>query len=349
MKNIVERAQEIAQEVVEIARQHKKLAIFSIGTTVGKLGKHHRFFPIRYSSNGVSGVANIHTDKEAEEITKAIDGVVDIILVDAERKLENVDIEKIVKKNASKSKVFTIKLNDMTVNAVDSLISQLIDIRDKKIAILGVGNIGSKLALKLVERGAYVCISRRNGEKCKKIANALNIIKPKQTKVKVIDYHDNIKAAKDSDIIIGFTPGVPVVTKKMVESMNQSGIIIDGGLGTIFPDAIELSNKLGIKVLRLDMRAGFSGELVTLLETKNLIENIMGKKTIGEITLVAGGYIGKRGDVIVDNISKPMKVLGIADGIGGLLSDTSEFAFQLKKIKNIVEGIYSNPTKESIY
>ena len=40
----------------------------------------------------------------------------------------------------------------------------------KKICIIGSGNLGTKLAIKLVERGAEVIITRRNRNKIKRVA-----------------------------------------------------------------------------------------------------------------------------------------------------------------------------------
>jgi len=34
--------------------------------------------------------------------------------------------------------------------------------------------------------------------------------------------------------------------------------------------------------------------------------------------IVAGGYIGKEGNIIVDQIHEPSQIIGIADGMGGV-------------------------------
>ena len=45
--------------------------------------------------------------------------------------------------------------------------------------------------------------------------------------------------------------------------------------------------------------------------------NPAGRKKIDKNTsIISGGYIGKKGDVIVDNILSPSQILGIADGSG---------------------------------
>ena len=92
--------------------------------------------------------------------------------------------------------------------------------------------------------------------------------------------------------------------------------------------------RLVVKLLeRLDMIAGLSGEIIAALETKELIENIAGRGEINGVTVVAGGLIGKKGDVVVDSISNPNRVIGIADGIGGLIKDVEELKKYLESIK----------------
>lgn len=336
-----ERAKEIAIEVAKIAKTTNRRPMFAIETTAGGDERKVFFPPIRFAPNVVSGVAKIYTIEEAKNIARSVDGVVETILVDVEGKIEGLSgVEGAVKEEVTKSEVLTVKINDMTVEAADALIAQLVDkIHDKRVAVIGAGNIGSKLALKLVERGANVVITRRNEEKAKKIAGALNIVKPKSTLGKVTAAADNLKAARGADVLIGLTPKAPVITREIVEAMNPAGLLIDGGIGTIYPEAIELAVQRGIRVLRLDARAGFAGGVTTILETKNLTKNVMGKRSIAGIPVVAGGFIGERGDIIVDSISKPIRVIGVADGSGGVLKNPEpEFKRRMEKVGQEIGG-----------
>jgi hypothetical protein len=45
----------------------------------------------------------------------------------------------------------------------------------------------------------------------------------------------------------------------------------------------------------------------------------LGEHTMGGYSIVAGGVIGAAGDIVVDSISRPARILGVADGQGGLL------------------------------
>ena len=212
------------------------------------------------------------------------------------------------------------KLNDLTVDALDSLISLTVkSVAGKKIAIIGCGNIGSKIALKLLERDADVVITRREGSEkiLQNIAQGLETMKCKGSSSKVLFTTDNLSAATNAYIIIGCTPGTVCINEKMTSLMDPKGIIIDVGNKTISKEGIKNAAEKGIEIYTLFMQPGFEGQMACLMETKMLTKRL-GRRTVGEFNLVSAGLLGKKGDVLVDDISNPNKIIGIADGQGGL-------------------------------
>lgn len=332
-RSIIEKAKSIARTIKDKSSGENKLSVFSIGNTTKRPKGHSTaIFPvIRSLDQAVWGGVIVHLQKDAVEIAKAIDGIVDIILADAEKKalkVPGIDLGNIaagVEKVVKKSKFFSFKANDLTVEATDAFIAQVFfRLSGRKAAIIGCGNIGSKLALKLVERGISVVITRRDRVALMNITEALNIIKPQETVAKITYTTDNLNAAIDADIIVGLTPGVPIITLDMIKVMKKDGVVIDGGKGCIFPDAIKYAEKMKIRIYRMDVRAGFEGVLATILKTEQLIKGIAGRRKINGISLVAGGAIGRKGDIVVDDINNPTAVAGIADGQGDIIFDLTE-------------------------
>lgn len=100
-----------------------------------------------------------------------------------------------------------------------------------------------------------------------------------------------------------------------------------------FPsDFLNAALARGINVLRVDIRAGLNSELGLMIETKKM-SYITGEQKINGIKVVAGGVIGSRGSIVLDSIITPKKVIGIADGHGGLLSTSEEELFSASKEK----------------
>jgi len=54
------------------------------------------------------------------------------------------------------------------------------------------------------------------------------------------------------------------------------------------------------------------------------------------VPVVAGGAIGERGAVIVDDVENPARIVGVADGSGGLLRQPSEFAENLRRVTEAI-------------
>ena len=185
--------------------------VFSIASTKKQEDEAY-MMPIRINKDFCLTGCLIFDQDTILSILDIVDGVADIILIDSETKiplyvangnnsLENNktvgyvktgNLSKICFHHVNYSKLFEFKPNDLTVNAAWTFISQRLKfLSGKRISILGAGNIGSKLALKLVECGAEVHLYRRDSYKGYQITHGLNMIKPDST-VANIQYHQDI-------------------------------------------------------------------------------------------------------------------------------------------------------------
>lgn len=327
------------EKILKIKKESKLPTGLIINTT-SKRQIDPILLPIKKTKYLISVGVTIFDKKSLLQILKKIDGFVDFILVDDEQKIEGLSkIRIIVEKNIKKSEILFYKTNDYTAESTDVFLQQFLKLSKKKISIVGTGNIGTKVALKLIERGIDVNISKRKITDSKKIVNALNVIKPKASTGNIFAKSNN-DISKNCDVLICFSNN-PVIDEKMIKQMSNNGIIIDGGIGTIKEEAIILAHKKNIKITRLDIRAGLSGSITTLFETRELVKKIMGFKKIENIIIVAGGFYGKIGNVVVDRIDRPTEIIGIADGKGGLIRKNYS-STDKKRIKTINSWIKKN-------
>ncbi|MBI5298914.1 MAG: NAD(P)-binding domain-containing protein [Deltaproteobacteria bacterium] len=263
------------------------------------------------------------------QVLEMVDGIVDIILMDAEIKV--VGWEKawiLFHERVKKSRLLTFKPNDLTADALDVLLAQtILPLIGKKVAVIGAGNLGSKIALKLVERGCHVVLTRRDPEKLKKIAEGLNAIKSAHTKSEIHFTVDNCEACREADVVIGATAGTGAITREMIATMRTPGLIIDAGNGTILSEALEEAGRRGIRVLCLFMKPAYDGTIKTLFEVQNLIQK-MERRCIGDFFILSGGVLGQKGDIIVDDVRSPKRILAIADGCGDVIPNIQEPAFR---------------------
>ena len=325
-----------------------------IGTTSSGDGSTDAFMtPVRKVSGGnVLGVV-VYSQPEAIIISHEIDGLVDAIFVDAEKKLPLVfnpdyklleqykldafksasgieygNISSACEKVIKKSAYFQYKANDLSVDAVwHYMIHTFKELSGKRFVIYGSGNIGNKIALKLVESGADVLMLSKYPDEANAIVNAINMIKNKHVLSNVTLSHQPLHASVGADAIIGCTNNVNVITADMVKVMKEDGAVIDLGKGTIFEDAIEECLLRGIKTWRVDITAMLDGIIHNNTKTQSLIQNQYGRIELQkDLFVVSGGYLGKRYDVIVDNVHQPSKIFGICASPGNVMYKRDDVA-----------------------
>lgn len=332
----IKKITKIINSVLLEAKKSNKKSGFVFVTTTKNRKTNFILLPIRRTNELVCCAATVYDFKIINKIIKQIDGKIDYILIDGEQKLPNqrnfvANIRKIV----LKSKILTFKGNDSTADATDSLLDYMLSSSKKmKIAVIGAGNIGSKVALKLVERGNEVYVARSKLANAKQIAKAINYFKPKNC-LSVAKAKKISEIAENMDVLIGFSAGIPVISEKMILQMNKNGLILDGGLGTVDKSAIFVAQQKKIKIIRLDIRAGFAATSKLLFETKKLIDETMGSIKYRNVNIIAGGLYGKLGDAVVDSISKPTQFIGFSDGVGELIWNS--YSSELTKNEKIVK------------
>ncbi|PKL18920.1 MAG: hypothetical protein CVV49_03505 [Spirochaetae bacterium HGW-Spirochaetae-5] len=330
-------------------KEYNKISIFTISTT-SKQEDEPYLTPIRYSKDFSAFGCVIFNQSIILNIIEIMDGQVDIILVDGEKKIpltiyrdidevnnvfyktrktiglvETGNLSKICFMYVKKSKIYEYKPNDLTVNATWMFLSHRFkELSGKKITVLGVGNIGSKLSLKLVECGAQVHIHRTNSFVGHLIEQGLNCIKPQNT-VSKIEFHQNpLQASFMSEIVIGASNGVQVINVDIVKSLSRNCLIVDLGKNNITPDAIDYATSQGIEIYRSDITSAFEGYIYEILKMENILCSSYGKKDLGFCTVVGGGYFGSDGDIVVDKIISPEVVIGVAAGDGSIKKNLNE-------------------------
>jgi len=334
---------------IKSQKKQKKICFF-LGNTKKIESKTYYITPVRENKSFIFFSAIVYNDYIAKKILKILDGEVDIILVDIEKKVQSkskslglVNIERTAKDNVKKSKLYIYKANDLTINAAETLLFNLFlkdkrGIGGKKILIIGVGNIGFKLALKFVESGSEIYIYRRNLEILKNIEQTINHIKPQGTKSKVRFLKNFPKNFDLYDVIICAANKKNIIKFSHVNKLKKKNIFIDIGKGNFENNAIKILNEKKINIYRLDATSSFFSYLENLdftekhYNTKNL------KRKIDNITFVLRGVVGQKNDLIVDNVKEPTKVYGVCDGEGGLMiHDFIDKQKIIKKIKKLIK------------
>ena len=326
---LAEELARVLENVLNIAERENKKSGFCVGNTTKKIDRDYFFTPIRNTALCVAGSVIIDQVPLAEKIATSLDGKVDYLFIDTEKKIsperygshDAGNVERAIRRLVSRTKILTYKANDLIVDAIDCFLAQKIvedekGIGGKKVAIIGVGNVGFKLALKLIERGAHVFVVRRNVKRLASIVRTLNEIKPEGTLASIQGSTSLKRAVKDADIVIGLTPGTGDITRELVSQVKPAALLIDGGKGSFSKEAVEEAESRGMAVHRSNIISSFEGQIAMQLRMEEWLQQAAGRTVLHGIPIIAGGIVGKRGEVVVDDLWDPKQIYGIADGSG---------------------------------
>ena len=333
------------EKKIKIINRSSKKKVFYFGNTSKKEVSKFYLTNIQENPKFIYFGAIIFNNSSATKIAKLVDGKVDFILVDIEKKVistsknksDTINIERSVKDEIKKTRIFTYKGNDLTVWASETLINHLFlkdarGVGGKKILILGSGNVGFKLALKLVESGADVYLYRRNKKILKKMVFAINSVIPKATiaKARVVNKVGN--NLQQFDVILGTTNGKSIININQVNTFKKNVIVIDIGKGIFKKKAlIEAINKK-INLYRLDVTPAYNGYLENIYSTGKINDPSVQKSRIyKKLKLVKRGILSSKDSIIVDNVRSPKVIYGVADGYGSFKKLKKK---EIMKIKN---------------
>ena len=344
----------LATETNSKASDEGGRTFFLIATT-GKQNKGALPYttPVRKTEYGWLFGTIVFSQAQAVLAAYKLDGLVDYILIDAEKKIEiSFDDDSNILKTFKVDKTFLphnykyveygnisaackyvvkksiyheYKPNDLTVEAAWTFISGYYGtLSGKKMAIIGGGNIGFKLALKLVESGVSIEFVRRSMEKGRLLADAIDIVKPSST-IATAHYNSNpIQASINCDALIGVTDGKDAISWEMIQSMKTDGIVVDIGKGTINKSTAEKAVNEGMKIIRCDVSSALSGVISTIIKNKEITLNKMGRIEVAKgINIVSGGQFALEGDVVVDDINTPQIIYGVSNGEGDILIEVN--------------------------
>ncbi|MEO5364351.1 MAG: hypothetical protein H7838_12100 [Magnetococcus sp. DMHC-8] len=341
---------EHALELSGLAQRTGRTAIFTISSTVKVPEKRWPYLtPVRAIVHGYIGGVVVFSQSQAILACSLVDGLVGVILVDAEKKIGiqygrsadvllafGIEVPKTTRVTQNfvemgnlsaacaqyirQSKFQEFKPNDVTVEAVWlQLTSHFKVLSGRKFAIIGAGNIGFKLALKLVESGSSVDMTRRDVARGMLMADVINLVKPRSTLANAHFNQDPLQAALFADAIIGCTNGTPVISWEMVQGLKAGGLLVDVGKGCFYADAVQQSIEAGIPIYRCDITSSIDGLVAAMERNRVYLSNEMGRVQWPEgICLISGGHMGLAGDLIVDNYRNPTRIFGVSDGSGDM-------------------------------
>jgi len=314
----------LINNINRISKKEKKYRAFIISNTADKNAKKY-LTPLRESRSCIYGGAVVYDDATAKKICLYLKNKIDYIFVDTEKKasLEKksgaINIERTVRENIILEKIFYFKANDLTVDAASTFMEMLFqkDIRNisnKKILIIGAGNIGFKLSLRLIERGVKVFLNGKKKIITEKLISTINKIKPNATLNKVKHFSNIQGNISQFDVIINVSNGEKKILKSKKTILKGNVIFLEIGKNLFSEEILNYYLDNNVSIFRLDVSFSFNELIEQKINTKDQWKKIKFTRIKKNgIDLVSRGLLGRMGDVVVDNPLKPKIIYGMID------------------------------------
>ena len=316
---------------------------FSISTTSKQISNREFFFtPVRVHEDVLLTGIVVQDISVLYELTKFLK-FFDLILLDVEKKIFDrhgtaINLESIVRKGLGiqRDKIKSFKANDLTCDATFNFLNQINPVSSdtlsgKSCLVLGLGNIGFKLTLKLVEAGCSTFVYRRDTDKLEKLRDAINIAKPSATLASCAVFQPSSSSQK-FDYIIGVS-GSMAETYLFENIELKETVVVDIGKGSIPRHVLYELRKHGGRAYRLSVHSQMMS--ITLNHFYGVKEVPHENKMLG-FTFVSGGYLGEFNSIVCDDAYNPKVLYGVADGVGDLRRD-NDAAEILENVRTTLE------------
>jgi hypothetical protein len=326
----------------EFAKLYDRLASFNgerilcLATTANVNNPPVLIGSLRQADGVLAGNLILRQTAILRDVIKRFDGLVSRFFVDCEVKA-GVDLGAAALELIPLDKMLFFKPNDFTVEAADEWVAQRMQIlKGARIAIVGAGNIGTKLALRLAERGGEVRLVGRRVETLEAAVQGLNTILIGGGTL--IACPSIMEACSQAEVIIGCTAGTATIDADAVE-ISQASLLLDVGNGCFTRGAITTAQNQGRLLEVLSSAAGWEGFFRRYALTRKLQKGL-GRRQIDNsaIWIASRGIMGATGDVLVDDILKPTRVIGVCNGLGDLIYG-EEALHRIKTVEKIL-GIF---------
>ncbi|MCQ9200661.1 MAG: hypothetical protein JJ846_007885 [Prochlorococcus marinus CUG1437] len=318
-----------------MAREHNLKLVFSVHqTSSGFKQKSYTLPPRKTNKFLLSGVCNFNQE-EIIEITSLYNSKIDYFLVDLEKKgvirakknsngIVTGNLEGRLSDIVPREKILGIRYDALTAEHVINLIVKNNPfIYKSNIGIIGLGKIGFKIGLSLLECGNNIEVFSRDFDLLYKKSACMDLIKPVSTLARPIPHRKIEACLNEKDIIITATTSKDVILDEHITLLNKGSVIYSIGHGEISKSALKIiENSNNIKICRIDIGLSIINYLERLIfvdETTPKLKIINGKR------YVSGGYIGMPGDTVVDDVENPDLIYGFISNENNFIREMGNF------------------------
>jgi 4-hydroxy-2-oxovalerate aldolase len=297
---------------------------------------------IHATQSHVVGSVELINDEQLSAVLNVAEGRADVVLLDVDPKPSGpANAAETARALLKQTVLLTYLDSRVWVEAVEDQVVRLLkeELNHVQIVIAGDHPRSRFLALRLAERGAQIALLV-DPERTREAASlnhvrSLSLAGPelKLTLMKA-DAARAREALSKARVVVVWPAAEAWFGKLYARRAAEKAYVLDAGIGAILSDGIVEAQRRGCLLLRVNIWPALTGCLAAAHESLLESRDALGWEVLAGVPVVAGGAMGKSGDVIVDSVRHPSRVIGLCDGKGGVrFRYSSEDAERVRRVQ----------------
>jgi 4-hydroxy-2-oxovalerate aldolase len=286
---------------------------------------------IHSTQSHVVGSVEFTSDEQLRSIVTSLDSKADVVLLDVDRKpFGPANVAETARPLLKRTALLTYLDSRVWVEAVEDQVVRLLGEQLSKIKIVIAGEHPRSrfLGLRFAERGAEVTILQDPDKPRPASLDELRLLSLQSKELHLTsmmaDAEDSNEVLSQGRVVVAWPSEKPWFDEKFARHLSPKTYVVDASIGAILPDGIFEAQSRGCLLLRVNIWPALTGALSSAHESLIETSEALGWTRIDSVSVVAGGAMGQAGDIIVDSIHHPTRVIGVCDGRGGVRFRFSE-------------------------
>jgi hypothetical protein len=266
----------------------------------------------------------VFTDEaQLTDVLHAADGRVDVLLLDVDRKrFGPANSAETARAALKKTALLTYLDSRVWVEAVEDQMVRILNdtLTQSDIVVAGDHPRSRSLALRIAERGARVTLVQEPHSAEDTAIDSLRTLSREGSELHLAQVRADVAGSvlTEANAVIVWPAGTPWFDGSFSALVSPDAYLFDASIGAILPDGVAEAQRRGCRLLRVNIWPTLTSVLAAAHESLLKMKDALGWGTLDGVSVVAGGAMGVSGDVIVDSIHHPTRVIGVCDGCGGV-------------------------------
>lgn len=282
------------------------------------------------------GSVTISTETQLVEVLQTVDGQVDLVFLDIDtRRIFGPQMSAATAQDLLKqSQLLVYSDSRVWAEAVKNQVVTLLQQQVQSMPIVIAGNHPRSrlLSVMLLDYGAEVTILARDDSANEEEATT-HFSQAIYPEIHYLSAAQATLALEKARVVVVWPEGAKRFGVDLAARLQTGTYLIDAGIGSISEDGLAVAQERGALAIRVNIWHTLAGRLLT---AHSSVQGQAAWDSINGVALVSGGALGEHGAVIVDDVHYPTRIIGIADGKGGVLRLNSEFSQAIQKITEYI-------------